>query len=446
MKMGFGAFQRRHVALKMLIGWSILGFLSCQNANRSEAESSSGDGLKQAQTESWIRLDEGRVSFVRMHPEAAQKNVYLTWDLYENTVTKRRSWRVDGKDISPEAARSLEDLLRTVEGIERESDGIYDCRGHEKMPQYRLDFKHQGHEYRVVSVSNCLHGAPFNLLVDGKFRIDIEGNIGIKLEKALADSGLKLAIGGNAGMMMFNRPSPLKGFEGEAGQSPRDAMDGIFRNDAVIARRLAQLDGVFGEAPFLEIACNQARSATCSDWIARYTYVMKSQNKDVPTSLLYDFKFDWGENKASFQGAQASQQDLDALKRFLDTSLFQSYLLSQTQNVVVAYKAEANCSLISGLAPYIDGANGAVCSGWQFYGGSRPASIFYNGLEAFWIPMTEASQEWWKVLCKGHTLSAKMRRMVCSTEKMTGLTHAFLRGDGSSFVFQTKDGKTKFVE
>ncbi|MBQ4360990.1 MAG: hypothetical protein II767_12130, partial [Proteobacteria bacterium] len=157
----------------------------------------------EAPQEIWDEIPDARISFVRMHPGAAQKNVYVDWKCYENRDTHARVYRVLGRDISEEAVAALDDLRKAAAQDLIPSDGLYACRLRDNMPQFRLEFTQDSKKVQILSSSDCLHAAPFNLIVDGKYYIQVTGALGVSLEKALSLSGNALHVGETEGLFMF---------------------------------------------------------------------------------------------------------------------------------------------------------------------------------------------------------------------------------------------------
>ena len=150
--------------MKKLLYFTCLFLAGCVQPNAPEPtqETTQND----AKTESWQEIADGKVEFVKMFPGAAQKNVYLTWKLFENTETKSREYRVDNKPISQEATQAVEALIQSVDSNLIPSDGIYACRYEENQPQFRVELNKNGHHYSLISSSDCLHAAPFNIRLD----------------------------------------------------------------------------------------------------------------------------------------------------------------------------------------------------------------------------------------------------------------------------------------
>ena len=168
-------------------------------------------------TESWKEITDGKIEFVKMFPGAAQKNVYMTWKLFENNETKIREYRVDNKPISQEATEAVEAFIQAVDSNMIPSDGIYTCRYEQNQPQFKVELNKNGHHYSLVSSSDCLHAAPFNIRLDNdpsQWSLQLSGEIGIALEKALKLSGSSIDhIGETAAMLMLDKPVELEGIE-----------------------------------------------------------------------------------------------------------------------------------------------------------------------------------------------------------------------------------------
>lgn len=385
----------------------------------------------------WTEAADRAVSFVRMHPGAAQKNGYLTWKLFKNARDGREQWRAGDRPISDAAAADLEELLDAVAAVSAPSDGIYGCRMRGDMPQYRLDFRRGGHEYRAISVSDCAGGAPFNVIADGEYRIDLTENIGQKLQKALQSSGMALAVGSVPGMMMLDAPAAISGYDGKAGISPKKAYDEKIRENPEFSAFLTQMTKVFGAEPSIRIACNQAKTADCSSIHAQYAF--------ETSAMKYVFALVWHNGELSYGSPLPTPDDVAALGDFAASPLFAQYAAIGEAPAEFAFKPETDCALVRGLAPHMDKTGDVSCAGWQLFGGSRPNAVYYVGLDALWIP-SQNSQSWISAVCRWKQLPKQAKAIVCAQRALPASLNVFWRGGGTVYGFETRDGKTKVVK
>ena len=122
---------------KKILFVSCVFLMGCSPAKAPEATKE--NPTQTIQTVQWKEIPDQRIEFVKMFPGAAQKNIYMTWKLFENPETKAREYRVDNKPVSDEAAKAIEELRQSVENNLIPSDGIYTCRYVPNQPQYRLE-------------------------------------------------------------------------------------------------------------------------------------------------------------------------------------------------------------------------------------------------------------------------------------------------------------------
>ncbi len=385
----------------------------------------------------WIEEADRAVSFVRMHPGAAQKNGYLTWKLFKNANDGREQWRADDRPISDAAAADLKALLDAVASVSAPSDGIYGCRVRDAMPQYRLDFRRDGHDYRVLSVSDCAGGAPFNVIADGEYRIDLTENIGQKLQKALQSSGMTLAVGSVPGMMMLDAPAVISGYDGKGSISPKQAYGEKIREDSEFSAFLAQMTKVFGAEPSIRIACNQAKTADCSSIHAQYAF--------EKSTMKYVLPLVWSNGSLSYGSPLPPPDDVAALGAFAASPLFAQYAALGDAPAEFAFKPETDCALVRGLAPHMDKNGDVSCAGWLLFGGSRPNAMYFVGLDALWIP-SRNSQSWISAVCRWKQLPKQAKSIVCAQSALPAALNVFWRGDGTVYGFETRDGKTKIVK
>lgn len=419
--------------------WNSIGiFLSCGLATSCAQKFETAPKSEPAPSVKWQEIKEDAVSFVRMHPGAAQKNTYVNWKHYAHPDTGEKVWRANGKDLSETAVASLDAL--TVAATEElvPSDGIYTCRYRENMPQYRLDFRRNGKHYAIISSSNCQHGAPFNVLVDGAWYIQMNGAIGKALESALqqADNGLK--IGETPAVFMLSDSITVQGYEGKAQAHPAAHYDAKFRADASFGGALKYFETLFGTLKLPEVACNQAKSAACSDVSARYTVQI------LPgITYLQSIKFNAGAVEAKFP----TQTEFEQLAHARENAGLKAYAeaYGKEMPVQVTWHDGGDCKLVKGLAKHFELPETLSCSYWQFTAKDKPAGIYYNGLKSFWIEPGDSSQPYVDALCS--ILPKADRGKICQKKSphspiATG-SNVFIRQDNSVIKFITENGVTR---
>lgn len=408
-----------------------------QKTDNTEKSGNSSIESQNIDNNIWKEVKGRQVSFVRMHPRAAQKNSYLTWQLFKHATDGSEQWRVDGKALSPEGVADLTALLDEVAKVEAPSNGIYGCRETELMPQYRLSFERDGHAYRVVSVSNCANGAPFNVIVDGAYRIDLAGAIGAKLEKALKTAGLALEVGGTPGMITLDAPTTLAGYEAQAQASPIESFDKVARSDAEFSSFYDKITELFDAPPEKQLACNQAKSADCSILDARY--VFKS------AKMRYPIRMNMEAGEIDLEFPLPSADDIASLRTFIEAPLFEQYAATGDGVVSVLYQNVPQCSFVRDLAPFMDRQGDVSCAQWILGGKPRPSAIYYVGLSTLWIAPAN-SESFLSVVCKWKHLPKQAKSIACAQPVLPESLNVFWRGDGSVYGFETRDGKTKLLK
>ena len=410
---------------------------SSKNAETSQNIEENSQESPKIDDEIWSELKKSEVSFVRMHPGAAQKNSYLTWRLFRSAKDGREQWRVDGKVLSPEGVADLLALLDEAEKVSMTSDGIYGCNVTESMPQYRLSFERHGHSYRIVSVSNCANGAPFNVIVDGAYRVDITGSLGTKLEKALKSAGLPLDVGGNPGIIKLDAPTPLAGYEARAQASPLEFFDQTVRRDAEFSSFYTRITEFLDEVPEKQLACNQAKSADCS--VLEGRYVFKSQK------IRYPVRMSLSSGGVEPEFSLPSAEDIDSLRSFASSPLFEQYATTGEGRVSALFKNAAQCPFVRDLAPIMERPNDVSCAQWVLGGKPRPSAIYYVGLSTLWIAPSN-SKDFLSVVCQWKRLPKRSKSIACSEPVLPESLNVFWCGDGTLYGFDTSNGKTKLLK
>lgn len=388
----------------------------------------------------WEEIKGDAVAFVRMHPGAAQKNTYVNWKHYANPETGDKIWRVNGKDISAEAANALENLAAAVTQDLIPSDGIYTCRYRENMPQYRLDLTRDGKHYSVISSSDCQHGSPFNVLVDGIWHIQMNGEIGKALETALQSINVTLKVGETPAVFMLSDKIQIQGFEGKAQTHPAAYYDAKFRADATFGGALKYFETLFGALELPEVACNQAKSTTCSDVSARYTV------KVLPgVTYLQPIKF----HAAAVEAKFPTQTEFEQLAKARENAGFKAYAAAYGKDtpVQVTWHDGGDCKMVKGLAKHFELPETLSCSYWQLSAKDKPSGIYYNGLKSFWIEPSDGTQAFMDAICHEKSLSKTSQSKLCQKKApqkpIAAGSNVFIRHDGNVMKFVTQNGVTK---
>ncbi len=380
-------------------------------------------------------IPQDTVSFVKLFPGSAQKNVYAEWKHFSNPQSGEKSWQINHKPVSNETALALDELFAAISDELIPSDGMYACRFRDDMPLFKLEFEHLQKKYVIVSASDCLHAAPFNVIVDGKSYLQINGKIGTALENLLSSSRRSLKIGENAAMLMFDKPVTLPNMTFDPVESPLVSIDKKFREDALFGASLAHIESLFGKLELPEVACNQAKSNDCRDLSARYTF-------KIGNSFIYKFsiRFENGQVHHSLPPNDA----FDALANALKTPVLTAFDEAWTREnpLAISWVQEANCAMVRGLAEHFELKNDISCSAWNFTSKDLPSAIFYQGLQALWFKPDSDLKPYFEKLKS--TLPPKKTKSFNYKKFMTppAEMNLFIRMDGSPIAFVTKDGKT----
>ena len=396
----------------------------------------------------WKRIDDAKISFIRMHPGAPQKNTYIDWELYETSDIPDASgaptqvYRIEDKAISDEARQKLMALIAAVDADLIESNGIYTCRYQPNQPQYRLSFTKDGHKYQVISSSDCLNAAPFNVQIDNKLYLQMNGKIGAALQDALQAIGSTLQINGTAALIQLKEPIEVDGFE--RGEVPPNAhYDKVMRENAELGQYLeaaAKLDTAM-QPP--EIACNQSKSADCSEISARYTI------HPADHTLLYQ-NVKIASDGISF--TQTAPELLDKLGKIRETRMFKAFVEHHKDDVIQLYPDKnQDCKLVSGLAKFFSIPEKAIkdisCHTWTLTVKDQPALIYYEGLDAFW-PEQDGEHQY-PILteyCADKKLPKATVQSICKKFKPNAGTNIFVLSNDKVVKFVTKGGQTLLAD
>ena len=414
---------------------STLFVLGCQAAKQPEPKT-------EVQVEKpWNRLDDQKVSFVRMHPGAPQKNTYIDWEVFQNPEKPDEiSLRVDDKPVSAEAAQMLDNLKLVVGQDLIPSNGIYTCRYQENQPQYRLEFHSDGHHYKVVSSSDCLNAAPFNVEIDGKLFLQMNGKIGVALQNVLQASGSSLSVGGTPGMIQLKEPITVDGYA-QDGTLPNAYYDDLMRKDESLGKMLDAFAPMTVDLP--EIACNQSKKADCSEISARYTIHV------ADNAYIYHLV------KISGESVSHTSIDLnliEKLKKIRETYIFNSYLnLHKEDSIQIYPDKNQDCKLVSGLAKFFSidekDIKSISCHTWTFTVKDQPSLIYYEGLDAFWPEQNSEHQyPLLQYYCENKKLPKDTIQSICKKFKPDAGTNLFIRANDKVVKFVKKNGQTILSE
>ncbi|MBQ9394003.1 MAG: hypothetical protein IJU23_00565 [Proteobacteria bacterium] len=398
--------------------------------------------------EKWEEITAETVSFVRMHPGAAQKNVYAEWKHFSKTGSGEKEWRVNKEPVSDEGLALLDKLYEAVAADLIPSNGLYGCRYREGIPEYRLNFRHDGHEYSAVSASNCLHGAPWNVFVDGKSHVQVSGAIGIALEPLLHSASIEMNVGDTAGMITFSDSVQLEGYSANGDANPVAWYDAEFRKDAAFGAWLEEARK-FGELGLPEIACNQANSEDCRDVSARYRVKAYSGQYELPVVLKYVS----GAVEATLP-PKAAMDALNSLKISPEWKFWPGVLRNwdraaerNKDALRLTWSEPSECKMVKGLAKHFDKPETASCGMWTISLKDFPTAIYYVGLDAIWLEPGHDYKAFFDALSKYRKQSKKYEKIdyrpFVSTDKDTNL---FLRASGKPIAFVTKKGQTTIKE
>ena len=378
------------------------------------------------------------VAFVRMHPGAAQKNSYATWKHYENHDDGSKFWRIQQKDISEQAVTYLNELLESAQKDLIPSDKLYACRYRENMPQYRLNFQHDNKTFAIVSSSGCLHGAPWNVIIDGKSYIQLSGAIGTALEKLLATTENPINIGDAAGMIMFNEPIEIDGFTPSGESSPAAWYHAEFLKDASFGGAIQYIENLFGPLQMPEIACNQSKSDNCSDVSARYTLKINA-DFEYPMPIKYIA----GKVSSSIPPQTAFEQLATATK----SSIFKMWPQAAARPDPIRLKWENpdDCPMVRGLAKHFELPDNVACGMWNMTSKDFPSAIYYTGLQSIWLEPAHNYKTYFDAVRQLQSQNREKKITYSKFQNPDKSTNLFVRLDGRPIAFVTKDGKTSIV-
>ena len=397
----------------------------------------------------WERVENNKISFIRMHPGAPQKNTYINWELYKTDDLKdekgaaKQVWRVDDKDISSEAEQKLSELLASVDADLIGSDGIYTCRYQTNQPQYRLEFQKDGHHYKIISSSDCLNAAPFNVQIDDALYLQMSGRIGQALQNALQSVGSTLNVGGSEALIQFVDPITVEGYANTGSQPPTVYYDKLMRQNTELNAFLDNAQKLDESMQPPEVACNQSKSADCSDISARYTV------KVAENALIHQNVKVSGD---SISFTQIQPELLERLGKIRESRMFKAFLeLHKDEVVMLTADKNQDCKLVTGLAKFFSIPEKAIkdlsCHTWTLTVKDQPSLIYYEGLDAFW-PEQNADHQFpiLEHYCADKKLPKATIQSICKKFKPDAGTNIFVRTNDKVVKFVVQNGQTILAE
>ncbi|MBO4350723.1 MAG: hypothetical protein J6A01_07255 [Proteobacteria bacterium] len=418
---------------KYILSFVLLGlfFTSCQKADNAPAPEPAAPEVV------WKEIPEDAIAFVRMHPGAAQKNTYANWKHYQSDDGKS-TWRLQNRDISDEAVQSLEALITSADNNLIPADGYYTCRHQANMPEYRIEFTKNQKKYQIISISNCLNAAPFNIIVDGKSFIQSTGELGQALQKALNDSGIALKVGETAGMIMFDKPleTPPEGFSAATGESPSLWFDAKFRTDEAFAQAIAPIESAIAKLSPPEIACNQAKSPDCSTLMARYTL-------KIADAMEFQFSATSSADKVTAPLPPANA--FESLAKAIQSPIVTAWqdAAERTEPIHLKWADAAECNMLKGIAKYLEAPENPSCASWTLTSKDFPTAIYYPGIDALWVEPGKDLKTYFDSVNSKRKELKQSKISFSKFSKPSEKRNLFIRLDGKTVSFLTgKDGKT----
>ena len=397
----------------------------------------------------WERQDDAKISFIRMHPGAPQKNTYIDWELFKTNDIKDASgaptqvWRVADKEISDEARQKLSELIESVDADLIASDGIYTCRYQPNQPQYRLEFSKDSHHYKVISSSDCLNGVPFNVQIDDKLYLQMNGKIGIALQNAIQSVGSTLNVGGSEALIQFVDPITVEGYANQGEVPPNVYYDKLMRQNEELNAFLEAAQKLDASMQPPEVACNQSKSADCSEISARYT-VKAAENALIHQNVKV--------SKDGIAFTQIQPAMLERLDKIRETRMFKAFAeLHKDDVIMLLADKNQDCKLVSGLAKFFSIPEKEIknlsCHTWTLTVKDQPSLIYYEGLDAFW-PEQSADHQF-PVLehyCADKKLPKATIQSICKKFKPDAGTNIFVRANDKVVKFVVQNGQTILAE
>lgn len=348
-------------------------------------------------------------------------------------------------------------LESATEGL-IESDAFYSCRSVENGRQIRIrwtkkDPDNTKHKYEITTSSNCLDFAPFNVVIDGKRFLQINGEIGRQLQEFLNDDASFLAQKKHLkpGFIDFTKPLPqLESSEtcdkDTCGSLVLNHFDAIFKADPHLKAMLDVRNADETNDQWkttLELGCNQSKSPTCDALVGRYTIPLSAE-----TRYYLSFTYENQTLKADFP------TDFSAIRRGFEQPVLRAFIENTNQPVSVSWASPADCPVLNALAPWFEDKGNTKntnhemkdsCDAWTFTSADKAQSIiYYPRLDATWVADDpETLKNAVKPLASKKYLPKATKKFISNCDKPASVPrNLFLDGQSNIYLFETKDGKT----
>ncbi len=351
---------------------------------------------------------------------------------------------------------ALEALLDAATSDLIEADAFYGCRSVENGRQIRMRWTRTSaedgfkHRYEITTASNCLNFAPFNVVIDGKRYLQLNGKIGQALTHLLQSDSKFQAQQKHlkAGFIDFTKP-----FSGNPDDAKATSLvpiletfDKRFKADARLkaildARNADTTDPSWQTT--LELGCNQSKSPTCDNLIGRYTIPLSPE-----THYYLSLTYENGVLKANFP------TDFSVVRRGFEQPVIRTFIENTARPVTIAWSSPQTCPVLDALVPWFEDKGNAkntdtkappTCDAWSFTSADKQQSlIYYPRLDATWIASNESTIRAAILPLATKKYLPKATKKFISNLAKTDITNKniFLDGQSNLYLFETKDGKT----
>ena len=361
---------------------------------------------------------------------------------------------VDAEEAPVDSEKLAALLESATEGL-IESDAFYSCRNVENGRQIRIrwtktDPDNTKHKYEITTSSNCLNFAPFNVVIDGKRYIQLNGKIGLALEEFFKDDEKFLAQKKHLkpGFIDFTKPLPGDPDDTKATPSASilDHYDAIFKADPSLkamldARNADETNDIWKTT--LELGCNQSKSPNCDALIGRYTIPLTPE-----TRYYLNIAYEGLALKADFPS------DYSAIRRGFEQPAVRAFIENTNTPVSVSWDSPESCPVLDALTPWFEDKGNTKntnqemktsCDAWTFTSADKTQSlIYYPRLDATWITNNpETLNHALKPLASKKYLPKLTKKFISNIDKNTNAQrNIFLDGQSNIYVFETQNGKT----
>lgn len=398
------------------------------------------------------------VEIVIHHPGANQKNIYYKYhrlSAEHGDKGARQGFDDDeGRTLAQADSLALEALLEATTSDLLESDAFYGCRSVDNGRQIRIrwtkkDASGAKHKCSITTASNCLDFAPFNVVIDGKRYVQLNGKTGRAL-RAFFERDEKFQAQTKhlkAGFMDLTQP--IAGDVDQTGASPSASLigqfDALFKQDprltAILEARNADSSPIWDTT--LELGCNQSKSAACDTLVGRYTIPLSAD-----THMYLSIAYADGALQADFPS------DFSTIRRGFEQPAVRAFIDHTVRPVTVSWAASDTCPVLDALMPWFEDrgntkntnkAHASSCAAWTFTSSDKAQSlIYYPRLDATWImDNAETVGSALAPLVSKKYLPKTTKKWITDIQKKSGSPkNIFLDGQSQIYVFETKDGKT----